>query len=122
MTEQIKDIHRIDNLSIRWSTFEEKILEIVKWEKNYLYGREHEFVGPDSNGIYRTKDRSFATHKSSFTIKEYCYTLASWDTTDEPDLVWCGRRPLDLESKEFNDFIELVRMGYDYLSNLGTEN
>jgi hypothetical protein len=48
---------------------------------------------------------------------DHCYVLAFFkeQKDDEPDLVWCGRRPLKLGKGEFDDFIKCVRFGMDVL-------
>lgn len=49
--------------------------------------------------------------------KEYCIVVASFiiHSADSINLEWCGRRPLDLDSDEYADFMRCVRFGYDFL-------
>ena len=47
---------------------------------------------------------------------EFCYTVATfeYDRDGYPELTFCGNRPLELTSEEFEKFMILVRDGYKY--------
>ena len=51
---------------------------------------------------------------------EYCIVIASMDVSrrddGDPNLRWCGRRPLELEPLEKDIFDEIVRLSYDIIS------
>ena len=81
---------RIDNIELRMTEnpFKEyKYIEIVKWVP---------YEGPHTD------------------VKEYCYTLASYqyDKDGYPELHYCGERPLELNNEEKGLFDYFVRQGY----------
>lgn len=110
----VKDINRVGNIDLRKC---DNTLEIVKWEKNDLYNKQEDYEVPDKRGLCKSKSSYHAwVHESCFKNPEFCYTLASWDLKEkEPDLRYCGRRPLDLLMGEYEVFEQLVREGYEFI-------
>lgn len=108
---------RIGNLSLRVSG---NILEIVKWYPNHLYDKKQNFSQPDECGMCRSKDNThYFVHKGCFDSPETCYTLASWNLREkEPDLVYCGKRPLELDPREHDIFEKFIREGYEYIESI----
>lgn len=110
----VRDINRVGNIDLRKC---DNTLEIVKWEKNDLYNKQEDYEVPDKRGLCRSKNSDHAwVHESCFENPEFCYTLASWNLKEkEPDLRYCGRRPLDLLMGEYEVFEQLVREGYEFI-------
>ena len=113
-SSRVEDINRVGNISLR------KLhdhLEIVKWDVNRMYGKQNQYDAPNAHGLCKSiTDPYIKVHKDCFVHPEFCYTLASWDLTEEePDLRYCGRRPLDLMLDEYDVFEQLVREGYEYI-------
>lgn len=80
--------YRIDNLELRLPDKEHcSCSEIVRYVSNRL--------APDG---------------------EFCFTVATfeYDKDGYPELTFCGNRPLELTSEEFEKFMILVRDGYKY--------
>lgn len=113
-SSRVEDINRVGNIDLRKSYDH---LEIVKWNTNRMYGKQDQYDAPDARGLCKSKtDPYIKVHEDCFKQPEFCYTLASWDLADEePDLRYCGRRPLDLMLDEYDVFEQLVREGYEYI-------
>lgn len=111
---KIKDINRVGNIDLRKCN---NTLEIVKWVENDLYNKQGDYESPNKLGLCRSKNSVHSwVHESCFKNPEVCYTLASWDLKEkEPDLRYCGRRPLDLLMSEYEVFEQLVREGYEFI-------
>lgn len=112
--DNIYSIDRIGNIDLRRS---HNYIEIVKWQPNDLYNKQDQYGKPDANGLCESRtDPCIKAHEDCFKYPEYCYVIASWDLADEePDLRYCGRRPLDLMLDEYEVFEQLVREGYEYI-------
>lgn len=57
----------------------------------------------------------------NLALEEFCWTIASWDTEEEPNLRFIGDRPLH-KNIDRNLFWELVELGYKILNYQAEEN
>ena len=96
--------HRIEDLELRTTrdfyAYPNR-LEVVRWYK----------TEPREIEIYRTGKKEIRD--------TFCYTIASWNIDRDLDceVRFIGNRPFELESKEFEDFILLLRIGQVWLEN-----
>ena len=100
--------------------------EILKYEKNDYYGREQEYLDngyiESFGGDYLVSLTGSSIQRTFFKKEESAFMIAHWDKMDHdekiPDLVFCGRRPLDLTPEEQITFMELVKYGQDYIQSI----
>ena len=94
-------------------------VEIVKWYPNKYYKRENEFEKEGEWYIHRDSfGYRYRMHENCFTNPESCYTIATLDIKEEPDVISVGLRPFDLEPDEEADYKEVVKQAYQYTYNL----
>lgn len=103
----MRKFKRIGNLELRQAN----MLEIVYWHKNPYYQKENCYTKQDSWFINK-KDSSVKIHEDCFKHEESCFTVAYFE---KEDLMFVGRRPLDLSKDEFDIFMKLVRLGYNLI-------
>lgn len=117
---------RGEDKTLQKPTEDSRYLEVVKWQPNDKYGKEDEYEKHEREngmGCYYTKkgeEYSIRYDESCFRHPESCYTLASYDYDKKEDfysLRFCGDRPLDLDEKDFKDFIEVIRAAKDIINN-----
>ena len=111
---RIKSQKRIGNIEYRTvvSFNGHKYIEIVRWVPNSLYGKENEFEkSPFDNKI---KDGA-VYDDSCFKNPEVCYTIATIDYSDEPNIKSVGMRAFDLDEQDENDFKKLIRYAYQFV-------
>jgi hypothetical protein len=137
MIETIENKHKDDYVKMRLGdiAFENcnNVYEIVKWFPNEYYNREKDFelvklnsingdTPTDDEYVYTPKGDGYGSiiiDKSCFKDPETCYVLATFTIDDEGgNLIWCGSRPLNLTKKEWLDFIECVKFGYDHIKRI----
>ena len=88
-----------------------KYIEIVRWVPNSLYGKENEFEkSPFNNKI---KD-GVVYDDSCFKNPEVCYTIATIDYSDEPNIKSIGMRAFELNEQDEKDFKRLIRYAYQF--------
>ena len=117
MVEQLIKPYRVNNIEFRPSvsiTTQLPYYEIVKWGENTFYGKENEFEKTELGG-FRHKEFGYSVSENIFKIKEMCYTLAFFVNMDEmePDLRTVGKRPFELDAKEWLDFLTVMNYGFD---------
>jgi len=89
-------------------------VDIIKWYPNSYYGREDEFVKTDG-GMYAPKDGGgWRVDPSCFKNPESCFTLATIEIEEEPDVCSCGLRPFELSPKDDSDYRAIVKLAYQY--------
>ncbi len=119
---------RINNIEFKYSELNKKY-EIVKWFPNEFYSKEGDFdYNSDKNSYtYKLGDNRSGwcwISPDCFKNPESCFVIAFFDVVKDgdPDLRWCGKRPLDLDESEFSDFMMVVRLAYDEFNNSKDEN
>jgi hypothetical protein len=110
-----------------------KQYEILKWQPNPYYGKEEDYelikLNPVSVKVteedvygYTPKGEhygAFIVDKSCFENPETCYVLSTFTIDDEgPNLVWCGERPLNLDKREWSNFMKCVKLAYNYIRQI----
>lgn len=111
---QIKDQKRIGNIEYRTvvSSSGHKYVEIIHWVPNSLYGKEDEF----ENSSFDSKTKNGVVYNDNcFKNPEVCYTIATIDYSDEPDIKSVGMRAFDLDEQDEKDFKKLIRYAYQYV-------
>lgn len=111
---QIKSQKRIGNIEYRTvvSFNGHKYIEIVRWVPNSLYGKEDEF----EKSSFDTRTKNGVCHDDAcFKNPEVCYTIATIDYADEPDIKSVGMRAFDLDEQDEKDFKKLIRYAYQYI-------
>ncbi len=111
---QVKSQKRIGNVEYRTvvSINGHKYVEIVRWVPNSLYGKEDEF----EKSPFDSKTKNGAVYDNScFKNPEVCYTIATIDYADEPDIKSVGMRAFDLDEQDEKDFKKLIRYAYQYV-------
>ena len=90
---------------------------------NTLYGKESEF---EKEGDFYVKRTPYPIkfHKSCFTSKKACFSVATFNRDKERyyELSFIGKRPLNLNKSDFNDFMKLVKYGDKELNKLYKED
>ena len=92
--------------------------EILKYEKNPYFGKEQEYLDngyvESFGGDFLQKDHH-SIQRTFFKKEESAYMLAHWNRMDHdeyiPDLVFCGKRPLELTDEEQITFMQLAKEG-----------
>ena len=111
---QTKDQKRIGNVEYRTvvSFSGHKYIEIVHWIPNSLYGKEDEF----EKSSFGSKTKNGVVYDDScFKNREVCYTIATIDYADEPDIKSIGMRAFDLNEQDEKDFKKLIRYAYQFV-------
>ena len=111
---QVKSQKRIGNVEYRTvvSINGHKYVEIVRWVPNSLYGKEDEF----EKSPFGSKTKNGAVYDDRcFKNSEVCYTIATIDYADEPDIKSVGMRAFDLDEQDEKDFKKLIRYAYQYV-------
>lgn len=111
---QIKNQKRIGNIEYRPAVSFDgyKYIEIVHWVPNSLYGKEDEF----EKSPFDSKTKNDTIYDDScFKNPEVCYTIATIDYSDEPDIKSVGMRAFDLNEQDEKDFKKLIRYAYQYV-------
>lgn len=112
---RVKSQKRIGNIEYRavvspWN--ERKFIEIIRWVPNSLYGKEDEF----EKSPFDSKTKNGVVYDDScFKNPEVCYTIATIDYADEPDIKSLGLRTFDLDEQDEKDFKKLIRYAYQYV-------
>ena len=76
-----------------------------------MYGKENEFEkSPFNNKI---KD-GVVYDDSCFKNPEVCYTIATIDYSDEPNIKSIGMRAFELNEQDEKDFKRLIRYAYQF--------
>lgn len=111
---QIKDQKRIGNIEYRTvvSCNGQKYVEIVHWVPNSLYGKKDEFEKTPFDSKLKNGDMY---DDNCFKNPEVCYTIATIDYSDEPDIKSVGMRAFDLDEQDEMDFKKLIRYAYQYV-------
>lgn len=110
---QIKNQKRIGNIEYRTVVLfnGHKYIEIVRWVPNSLYGKEDEF----EKSPFDTRTKNGVVYDDScFKNPEVCYTIATIDYSDEPDIKSVGMRAFDLNEQDEKDFKRLIRYAYQF--------
>lgn len=110
---EVKSQKRIGNIEYRTvvSFNGHKYIEIVRWVPNSLYGKEDEF----EKSPFDSKTKNGAVYDDScFKNSEVCYTIATIDYSDEPDIKSIGMRSFELNEQDEKDFKKLIRYAYQY--------
>ena len=98
-------------------------IDIVFWYPNPDYGQEDQYE--KINGEWYTPKgmgcNFYRKHESCFKNRESCYSVATIDIKEEPDVLSVGLRPFDLKPKDRADFEAIVRLAYEYTVNLWRE-
>lgn len=115
--------NRIGNIALRQATnfiSGEPYWEIVKYYPNPHYGMIEHYEQIGDTEMYKKKDPDdwesiVSYHKSCFKNPESCYTIATLKerNEEEPDLISVGSRPLNLNKRDFEDFITLWKEVYE---------
>ena len=111
---QVKSQKRIGNIEYRTvvSLGGHKYVEIVRWVPNSLYGKEDEF----EKSPFGSKTKNGIVYNDiCFKNPEVCYTIATIDYADEPDIKSVGMRAFDLDEQDEKDFKKLIRYAYQYV-------
>lgn len=126
-TSKIESL-RINNLQFRPATYLGNTPPFPSWRIDYfypnaLYGKENEFEKDGDFYVKRTP-YSIRYHKSCFTSKESCFSVAAFNRDNKGyyELSFIGDRPLNLNKADFNDFMKLVKYGYRELNKLCEED
>lgn len=114
---------RIGNVEFRVSktigSHPRDYIDIILWYPNPDYGREDQYEKVDNEWyIPKGEYYHYRKHESCFKNPESCYTVATIDIREEPDVVSCGLRPFDLKPKDRADFEAIVRLAYEYTIDL----
>ena len=119
---QVKSQKRIGNIEYRIavSYSGHKYIEIVHWVPNSLYGKEDEF----EKSSFDTQIKNEVCYDDAcFKNREVCYTIATIDCADEPDIKSIGMRAFDLNEQDEKDFKKLIRYAYQFaVKELNTGN
>lgn len=85
--------------------------EIVVWYPNPNYNKQDEYISL-GNEVYHSKEYPnwVVLGKSSFTMKELCYTICYWDKNGELKIV--GSRILD-DGVDWIALQELLKEGFE---------
>ena len=110
---KIKSQKRIGNIEYRtvvsWNGH--KYIEIIRWSPNSLYGKEHEF----KKSPFDSKIKNGVVYGDScFKNPEVCYTIATVDYSDEPDIKSAGMRAFELDEQDEKDFKKLIQYAYQF--------
>lgn len=111
---QVKSQKRIGNVEYRTvvSFSGHKYVEIVRWVPNSLYGKEDEF----EKSAFGSKTKNGVVYNDNcFKNPEVCYTIATIDYSDEPDIKSVGMRAFDLNEQDAKDFKKLICYAYQYV-------
>ena len=118
---------RIGNVEFRVSktlgSHPRDYIDIVFWYPNSDYGQEYQYEKIDGEW-YIPKGMGcnfYRIHESCFKNPESCYSVATIDIKEEPDVLSVGLRPFDLKPKDRADFEAIVRLAYEYTANLWRE-
>lgn len=118
---------RIGNIECRPVSTNPTDYEIVKWEECPYYQKENEYVQNGwelSDGFYRKNNSNIDV--SFFSLPETCYVVAWLRVKRESiKLESVGRRILDLNKEEVEDFMEVYRIADEKINkyfNEQTEN
>ena len=117
---------RIGNIAFRVSktigSHPRDYVDIVLWYPNPDYGQEDQYKKVDKEW-YIPKEGAYhyRKHESCFKNPENCYTVATIDIKEEPNILSVGLRPFDLKPKDRADFEAIVRLAYEYTVNLWRE-
>lgn len=115
------DGYDTDFKSIPYFLNEHINLDLIKMNKSLSLRKDNlEFRWASCNGQFEIVKWIPSTNKLSDS-KEFCIVIASFVNVDKEgncDLRYCGRRPLDLNKEEFEDFQDLVRFGYDEIKKM----
>ena len=105
---------RIGDIEVHESKFG---IEVVKWSKNELYGKEDDFVTEDGQ-TFKPKDKAkdFLSYDvSCFKNPETCYVIADIVANkDDFDVRSIGMRPWELEPQDEKDFKEVLLLLHKY--------
>lgn len=99
--------------------------EIVKFEKNGLFGKLQEYIDngyeESFSGDFLQKDGR-SIQKSFFDREESCFTLASWNNMDHdekiPNLSFCNNRPFELAQEDQIIFMQLAKIAQDHIEKI----
>jgi hypothetical protein len=111
---EVKSQKRIGNIEYRTvvSFSGRKYIEIIHWVPNSLYGKEDEY----EKSPFDTRTKNGVCYSDScFKNPEVCYTIATVDYADEPDIKSVGMRAFDLNEQDEKDFKKLIRYAYQYV-------
>ena len=89
-------------------------VDIVLWYPNAYYGREGEFEWSGEWATPKDRPNSYRVHESCFKNPESCYTVATIDIREEPDVHSVGLRAFELGPKDYADFLAIVKQAYRY--------
>jgi len=115
---------RIGNIEFRLAKSlaypSEDYVDIICWYPNSYYGREKDFI-KDGEFYIDREYPSIRTHESCFKNKESCYTVATIDIEEEPDVCSVGLRAFNLSEEEYKNFLIIVKLAYQYAHELWSE-
>lgn len=94
-------------------------IDIILWYPNPDYGQEDQYEKVDKEWyIPKSGNNHCRKHESCFKNPESCYTVATIDIKEEPNILSVGLRPFDLKPKDRADFEAIVRLAYEYTVDL----
>jgi len=96
-------------------------VEIVFWYPNHYYGNEDQYKKDGEWYLPKEGPAAYRIHEGCFKNPESCYTLATIEIKEEPDIISVGLRPFELAAKDRADFEAIVRLAYEYTINLWKE-
>ena len=98
---------RIGNIEFRTVQMDgtnQRCVEIICWTPNSLYGKENEFEAIQDDKVFKEK--------------EVCYTIATIEIKEHPDVKSCSMRAFQLDEQDDKDFKKLVIYAYQYAVRL----
>jgi hypothetical protein len=113
----MEDVLRLGNIGVRIATSLHndnpiQYVDIVKYYPNPFYGKRDEFI-EDSLGEFRHKNGGFPIcPEHVFDAKESCYTIATIELKEDPDVCSVGLRPFELDEQDRKDFDDIIKDAY----------
>lgn len=114
----MKNIRRYGDIALVACEYNAGIYyEIVKFEPNPYYGKEHEYTYDEEEGSYYKGDERVRISPSCFKNAETCYVIASLDVDKheylEHNIISVGNRPFELNEDEMTDYIDICKYTYE---------